>query len=185
MNHLESLQHYGTGLEDGKRQAKADKASNALMTLLFSFFFRVFSFIILFCPGIFCAYIILDKLRYNSGNGHGWKYVAAFGAIVYMMECLVFFLKGWFFSLKDKDNGLWVALWIICFLYCFALPALILHTFFYIFFKPATGHATDTLNIISWVLGVLIGIYIYSRYALQSDTAPRLMTWAYRMGKRC
>jgi len=184
MNYLESLQHYGTGFEDGKRQAVADRASTSLMTALFSFLFKTIFFIILFCPGILCAYLILEGLRRYTGNLSGWRYGLTFITIVYVLECLVFFLKGWSIALKEKGNVVWIIPWLICGLYCFILPVFMLHTFVYILLKPAPGHPTNTLNLICWLVAGLMGIYIYSRYHLQSDTAPRLMGWSYQIGKR-
>jgi len=184
MNHLESIQHYDTGFEDGRRQAGADKASKALMTMLFSYFFKIIFLIILFCPGIFCAYLILDELQRYTGNLTGWNYGLTFITIVYVLECLVFFLKGWCIGLKEKESVIWIIPWLICGFYCFLLPVFMLHTFIYILLKPAPGHSTSTLNVISWVVSGIMGIYIYSRYLLQSDTAPKLMGWSYRIGKR-
>jgi len=184
MNHLESLQHYETGFEDGRRQAEAERASMAFMAKIFLFFFRAISFIILFCPGIFSAYLILDELRHYTQNLTGWNYGWAFVTIVYVLECLVFFLKGWSIALRKKGSVVLVIPWLICACYCFALPVFMLHRFLFMLFKPVPGHPTNTVYMVSWVVGGLIGIYIYSRYHLQSDTAPRLMGWAYRIGKR-
>jgi hypothetical protein len=183
MNHLESLQHYGTGFEDGKRQAEADKANTALMTTLFSYFFKTIFLIILFSPGILCVYLILDGLRPYIRSLTGWNYGWTFIIIVYVLECGVFFLKGWYIALKKKDNVVWIIPWLICGFYCFALPVFMLHTFIYSLLKPVPGQPTNSLNMISWIVAGIMGIYIYSRYHLQSDTAPRLMGWAYRIGK--
>jgi hypothetical protein len=183
MNHLESIQHYATGFEDGKRQAEADKASTALMRTLFSLFFKMVSLIILFCPGILCANLILEGLRHYTRILTGWNYGWVFITIVYVLECLVFFLKGWSIALQKQNNGVWIIPWLICGFYCFALPVFMLHTFLYSLLKPVPGHPTNTVNMISWVVAGIMGIYIYSRYHLQSDTAPRLMGWAYRIGK--
>jgi hypothetical protein len=184
MNHLESIQQYGTGFEDGRGQVEADKASTALITTVFIMFFKLISLVILFCPGILCAYLILGGLREYIGNLTGWNYGWTFIAIVYVLECLVFFLKGWFITLKEKGRGIWIIPWLICGLYCFVLPVFMMHTFIFILFKPVPGHPTNTLNMVGWVIGGLISIYIYSRYHLQSDTAPKLLAWAYRVGKR-
>ncbi len=184
MNHLESLHRYETGFEDGRRQAEADRASTALMTTIFSFFFRAISLLLLFCPGILCAYLILGALRHYTRNLTGWNYGWTFIAIVYVLECLVFFIKGWCIALQKKGSGIWIIPWLICGCYSFALPVFMLHTFIFMLFKPVPGHPTNEVSMVSWIVGGLIGVYIYSRYHLQSDTAPRLMGWAYRIGKR-
>jgi hypothetical protein len=183
MNHFESIQHYGTGFEDGRRQVEADRASTALMTTMFSSFFKLISLIILFCPGILCAYLILGGLRDYTGNLRGWNYGWTFIAIVYVLECLVFFLKGWSIALKKKGSVGWIIPRLICGSYCFGLPVLMLHTFMYLLLKPVTEHPLDTLNMVSWVVAGLMGVYIYSRYHLESDAAPGLVRWAYRMGR--
>jgi hypothetical protein len=152
--------------------------------MLFSYFFKAIFFVILFCPGILCAYLILEGLRHYTGNLTGWNYGWAFVTIVYVLECLVFFLKGWGLAMKKKDNAVWIIPWLVCVFYCFALPVLMLHTFVYDLLKPAPGNPTDVLKIVSWTIAGLMGIYIYSRYRWQLDTAPRLMGWAYRIGKR-
>jgi len=183
MNHLESIHRYETGFEDGRRQTEAERASTALMTTIFSFFFRTIFLIILSCPGILCAYLILGDLRHYTRNLTGWNYGGAFITIVYVLECGVFFLKGWSIALKEKGNVVWRIPWLICGFYCFALPVFMLHIFFYSLLKPVPGHLFNTLSMVSWVVAGLMGIYIYSRYHLQSDSAPRLMGWAYRIGK--
>jgi len=183
MNHLESLQHYGTGFEDGRRQAEADKASTALMTTMFTMFFKLISLVILLCPSILCAYLILGGLRDYTGNLTGWNYGWSFITIAYVLKCGIFFLKGWCIALKRKGSVIWIIPWFICGSYYFALPVFMLHTFIFILLKPVPGHPTNPLNMISWVVAGLMGIYIYSRYHMQSDMAPRLMGWAYRIGK--
>jgi hypothetical protein len=184
MNYLEFLQHYGTGFEDGKRQAEADRASGALMTTLFSCFAKAIFFIILFSPGILSAYFILEGLQHYTRNLNGWNYGWVFVTIIYALECVVFFLKGWNIAMKVKANLVWTIPQLIGGIYSFALPVFMIHAFIYNVLKPGQGHPTSVLNLVSWVVAGLMGIYIYSRYRWQLDSAPGLMRWAYRMGKR-
>jgi hypothetical protein len=183
MNYLKTLQHYEIGFEDGRKQAEADRVSTALMTTVVSIFVKTVLLVILFCPGILCAYFILGGLRPYTGNLTGWNCGGTFITIVYVLECGVFFLKGWSIAGKKKGGVVWIIPWLICGFYCFALPVFMLHPFIFILFKPLPGHPSNTVNMVSWVVAGLMGIYIFSRYHLQSDTAPRLMGWAYRIGK--
>lgn len=170
--------------EEIKRQAEAEKAGAALTTSLFSLVLKILFLFVLFCPAILCAYLILDSLKSYTANLTRWHYFFAMVALVYGIECFVFFMKGCLLGLKKNGNGLWVLLWIICMLYCFVLPALFLHTIIFGMFRPAPGHPTSTLNMISWVAGVLISYYIYARYRLQTNTAPSIVAWAYRIGRK-
>jgi hypothetical protein len=166
------------------RQHKTDQVSAALTTSLFSFVLKILFFFVLFCPAILCAYLILNRFKSYTENLTRLHYFFVMTALVYGIECLVFFVKGWLLVLKKNGNGLWVLLWTICMLYCFVLPVLLVHTAIFEMFRPAPGHPTSTLNIISWISAVLISYYIYARYRLQSNTAPSIVAWAYQIGRK-
>jgi hypothetical protein len=151
---------------------------------IFSLFARITLVLLLFCPGIMCAYMLLDGIKSHGGNLEGWNYFWAMSGIVYGIECLVYFFKGWAAGLKEKGRQLWIVPWLICVVYCFLFPSLLLHTFIFNLFRPAPGHPAGTLNIISWILGVSFSAYIYYRYERRSDWAFLLTSWAFRMGQR-
>ncbi|HTJ14814.1 MAG TPA: hypothetical protein VL547_22405 [Dinghuibacter sp.] len=113
-----------------------------------------------------------------------WRYISFLAVLTYLIECLIFLLKGWSLSLKERQKGLWMLLWGICFLYCFALPLLIARSMIFYGFKPAPHHPVDTLNLISWIAGALLGWLVYRRYRLNVDSAPKLMKWSYLLGRR-
>jgi len=50
-------------------------------------------------------------------------------------------------------------------------------------FKPAPGNPTGTLNLITWVVAGLMGIYIYSRFHFKRPTVPIWTRWAFQIGK--
>jgi hypothetical protein len=184
MNHLEFLQHYEKGFEDGNRQAAADKVSTTLMTTLFSYFFKMLFVIVLFCPGIISAYLIMNGVQHYSGSLTGWNYAWVLMAIVYILECFIFFIKGLGIKLKKEGSVLLIIPWLIGGLYCFGFPVFILHTFIFDLLRQVPGHPTNILSIFSWIVSGLMGVYIYSKYHWQLDTAPRCMGWVYRIGKR-
>jgi hypothetical protein len=184
MNDLDYYQDHGFSREEAKNQVAADKASTTLLFMFFTLLFKVFLIFFLFMPGIFCAYLILHGLRSYLGNPAGWTYFWWMVGTVYVLECLVFLLKGWYVSLKEKGSWAWVILWTICFLYCFALPGLMLQVLISDQFRRTPGHTTSSPMIISWVSAVILGWLIYRRYSLSSDTAPIWMMWAYRLGRR-
>jgi len=126
----------------------------------------------------------MNGVQHHSGSLTGWNYAWGLIAIVYFLESLVFYIKGFGIMLKKKGSVLWIIPWLIGGLYCFGFPVFILHTFIYDLLKPVPGHPTNILSICSWIVAGVMGVYIYSRYHWQLDTAPRWMGWAYRMGKR-
>ncbi len=151
---------------------------------MISFFARAFLAFLLFCPAMICAYLIMEGVRLHGRTLEGWNYFWAMTGIVYLIECLVFFLKGWAAGLKTSGRRLWIIPSFICVVYCFLFPSLFLHTFIFNLFRPAPGHPTGTLNTVSWVLGILFGACIYSRYERRSGWAFLLTSWAYSIGQR-
>jgi hypothetical protein len=183
MNYLRSVQHYETGFEDGRRQALLDRRSGSVMTTLVTSFFRIFLLIVLVSPGLFCAYFILAAVKHDNVHLTGWTYGWTFVAVVYGLECGMFFLKGWGVALQKRNSPLWIIPWIVCLFYGFALPVYGIHIFGYNMFKPAPGNPVSTLNLITWVAAGLMGIYIYSRFHFKRPAVPMWTRWAFQMGK--
>jgi len=183
MTYLRSVQHYETGFEDGRRQAQSERRSGSVMATLVALFFKTFLLIVLLCPGIFCAYFILALVTQYNAHLIGWTYAWTFITIVYVLECVVFCLKGWGIALKKKNIIFWVIPWLICAFYGFALPVYFVHLFGYNLFKPAPGNPTGTLNLITWVVAGLMGIYIYSRFHFKRPTVPVWTRWAFKIGE--
>jgi hypothetical protein len=184
MNDLHYYESQGFSHQEAKDQVAADRASTSLLLLLFSFFLRIVTLCFLFMPGIFCAYLILYALRTYLGNPKGWDYFWWMIGIVYLVECIVFLLKGWSMTLKDKGNGAWMFLWGVCFIYCFALPVLMLHALIFDQFKHPPGQSITRLEVLCWAGAAILSWLIYRRYSLGTDNAPKWMLWAYRLGRR-
>jgi len=183
MSYLRSVQHYETGFEDGRRQAQSDSRNGSVMTTLVAFVYKTFFLTLLFCPGVFCTYFILASVKHSNAHLTGWTYGWMFVAVVFVLECVVLFLKGWGIALQKRNNILWIIPWVICAFYGFTLPVYVIHIFGYNLFKPAPGNPTGTLNLITWVVAGLMGIYIYSRFHFKRPTVPIWTRWAFQIGK--
>jgi hypothetical protein len=165
-----------------------DKEAGSLLESIFSLIFSAVALLFRFLPAIFCAYLILRGLRAYTGDLDGWNYFLVMGVMVYFIECLIFFLKGWLIAAKGKEAEhmiwgiFWVIFWVICFLYCFTLPALMVHSLV----AALTGHAhiTRSGDIVLWLIAVLVSYYVfYRRYALDTDSAQKWALWAYKLGR--
>jgi hypothetical protein len=183
MNYLRSVQHYETGFEDGRRQAQSDRRSGSLMATLVASFFKIFFLIVLISPGLFCAYFILAAVKHDNAHLTGWNYGWTFVAVVYGLECVVFFLKGWGIALRKRNSPLWIIPWVICAFFGFAIPVYGIHIVCYDMLKPVPGSPTGTLNLITWIVAGLMGIYIHSRFHFKRPGVPRWAGWANRIGR--
>jgi hypothetical protein len=183
MNYLRSVQHYEAGFEDGRRQAQSERRNGSVMTTLVACFFRIFLFIVLISPGLFCAYFILAAVKHDNAHLTGWTYGWTFVAVVFVLECGAFFFKGWGIALRKRNSPLWIIPWVICAFYGFALPVYGIHIVCYDLLKPVPGNPTGTLNLITWIVAGLIGIYIYSRFHFKRPTVPMWARWAFQTGK--
>src|SRR3984957_11612784 len=123
----------------------------------------------------------MSNLQYYESQGFSHQEAKDQVAVV---ECLVFLLKGWSVTLKDKGNGVWIFLRAVCLIYCFAIPVLMLHALIFGQFKHPPGHPMTGLVILSWAGAVILSWLIYRRYSLDTDNAPKLMYWAYWLGRR-
>jgi hypothetical protein len=184
MSDVQYYQDHGFSREEAKRQVVADKASTSLIISIFTLFFKLITFFFLFLPGVFCAYLILQFLRVYPGRLTALTYFLWIAGIVYILECLLFLLKGWAMSLKERGSWPWTILWTICFLYCFVLPALVLQVFIYGQFGHTQQQVSSVPIIASWLGAAILGWLIYRRYSLGSDAAPKWMFWIYRLGRR-
>ena len=183
MNDIEYYKAHGLSHEEAKQQVAADRASTTLLFSFFKLLFAAFTIFILFIPGFFCAYLILHVYGPLLGNPTAWNYFWWMIGLVYFLECLVFLLKGWYISLKERGYMLWKFLWAICFLYCFAVPAILLLS---LLSEPFAGKGHGmSLPMIIFTLAsaAILGWLIYKRYQLSADSAPKWMGWAYRLGR--
>jgi len=182
MQDHEYYESYGYSHEEAVAQARTDRASNHLIYAFFRLLFKCFLLFFLLLPSIFCGFLILQKLKISFATTGRWEYVGWLCGAVYIIECLVFFLKGWLLSLRDRDNRLWLLLMAICLLYCFIFPAYIFQTLITAQFKRTPGLEISKLEIISWIGGIILGWIIYRRYRLTEESAPFLFRWTFHIG---
>lgn len=96
-------------------------------------------------------YLILEAAKVHLYAINPWRYIGLLAVLTYLVECLIFLLKGWSMSMRGRQKGLWMLLWGICFVYCFVLPVWIAKSMIFYGFKPAPPHPVDTLNVVSWI----------------------------------
>jgi len=185
MNDVEYYESYGYSHEEAKSMAAADRASTGLMFAVFRIFFICFKLFFLLLPAIFCSFLILEALKKPfSKTGRGEYFWWMFG-IVYAIECVVFFLKGWQFSIRQRGNRFWLLVRSICLLYCFVLPECMFQVIIIDQVKRTPGSAISRLDLIAWVIGIVLGWLVYRRYRLSEDGAPFLFRWAFLIGRAC
>src|ERR1700733_8657998 len=103
MSDLQYYQNQGFTREEAKSQVASDRASTMLIIRLFSLVFKIFLAFFLFLPGIICAYFILHGVRSYLGPQTVWSYFLWWAGMVYVLECLVFLLKGLMVSLRENE----------------------------------------------------------------------------------
>lgn len=170
---------YNIGYADGAASKNDD---NKLPTYLFILILAILNYLILFSPAILLTYFILEKLRWFTAGLSKWPYFFLYLSIVYLLECAVFFLKGWLISLRLQNHKLWIAVFILLSLYCLILPTLFFQALIVGTFVSYPNRPTANSNILIWVISAVIGLYIYYRYNLTKDTCPKFFLWSYRLG---
>lgn len=170
---------YDQGYSDGAASKNGDS------NLVASFFIIILAginYLVLFTPAIFVTYLILEKLRWFTTGLGKWPYFWLYIAVIYIVECGVFFLKGWLISLKSQGHKLWLVMLALLSLYCLILPTLFFQALIKDFFiSPPNRPAADG-NITIWIISGLIGLYVYSRYNLTRDICPKIFFWSYKLG---
>jgi hypothetical protein len=180
IRHYES---YGFTREEAIAQAKADRASTGLMMAVFRLFFICFKWFFLVLPSIFWSYLIVEKIKGPFKKADNWDIFWWMCGSVYLLECLVFFLKGWQISLRQRGNRIWIVIISVCILYCFAFPVVMFQVWIAEEINRNPRSHVSPVQVIAWIAGILLGWLIYRRYNLTKDEAPRFVWWAFRLGR--
>jgi hypothetical protein len=135
-------------------------------------------------PSLFCAYLLLLWLRRPIGILKPWDYFWWLPGIAFVLECLIFFLKGWHLRLKERDHSFWVVLRVFCLLYCLVLPIYMCHAMIADEFRHQLNQQEWAGILISWIGGAILGGIIFWRYRINEDGAPWLFRWSFRLGRR-
>src|SRR6185437_15247301 len=121
-NDVKYYESYGYSHEEAIAQVKADRASMRLLFAFFRLIFVCFKLFFLLLPSILCGLLILHWMKKPLTKTNYWDSFWWLCGTVYVLECLVFFLKGWQLSLRERENRFWLFIIGICLLYCFVLP---------------------------------------------------------------
>src|SRR6185437_4271202 len=122
---IKYYESYGYTHEEAVNQAKADRASNNLIIALFRLLFICFRLFLLLLPSIFSGYLIVRWLRGPLKQTETWEYFGWMCGTVYLLECIVFFLKGWQIALRQRSNRIWIAIFTVSILYRLAIPVIL------------------------------------------------------------
>ena len=182
----EDIKYYescGYSHDEAVAQARADRASNKLMFAVFRLLFFCFKLFFLLLPSILCAYLILGWLKSPWKKTESWDYFWWMCGTVYVLECIVFFLKGWQISLRQRGNRFWIAIITICILYCLALPVIVFQFLIADEIRRSHGSHASPFQLMSWIGGLILGWLIFRRYSLTKDEAPKFVWWAFRIGR--
>jgi hypothetical protein len=182
-NDVKYYESYGYSHEEAVAQAKADRASTRLMYVVFRLFFIGFKLFFLLLPSIFCAALILEGIKGPFKKAVTWDTFWWLCGIVYTLECVIFFLKGWQLSLKQRANRLWIFIMAICILYCLALPVTMFQFLIVDQIRRTPGLHISPVQIMSWAGGLILGWLIFRRYNLNKDEAPKFVFWDFRLGR--
>jgi len=172
---------YDQGYQDGKNQAKSDKATKEAVEGFFGFTGSVLCIItgllfacVLYSGALILSYAICQALGVGGVKSMGVR-TMIFLAITYVMLCGFYFLKGLLIALKARKNQLWVMIWVVCVLMTCVFPAYTLQIIISGLFKNP---------FVSWTLAVIAGLVMYFYYKLKVDRSPLLTRWSYRLGKK-
>lgn len=128
---------------------------------------------------LFTAYRLSDKLLGSEADKLKiWGLTFLF---IYLLFCVIFFLKGIIIVLRAKQNKLWILPWSICVLLCCVLPAYMIKSFVTAMF-PLTERESFWSVLLSWGAFVFSVLYIYDIYQFKTPNAPRIFKWIFILG---
>lgn len=182
---LKSMQYYGQGVEDGKRQQQSEKdfskGAGTLFSLIGSTLFAAF----IYSSSLIASYFILKGTTLFIDLQKWEKFIAVL-AVAYLISSLVFFLKGIMLVLKAAGKWLWMVIWFICFAFVCLLPAVAVYFLLLNMLGPSITPPSDGISHYKfWSLAgaVVAGGIIYHRYGLSRDSVIKISSWAYQWGK--
>lgn len=157
---------------------KAEQASTDLAVMLFLFLFRVIRAIFVYFPLFYISYTVTVKYRVDA---HSFGGLALIFLLVYIQLGVIYFVKGILIGLKSNGNSLWILLWIVCVLAACAIPGLIVQSLIQGMFGPSAQMLPHN-QFISWGIGGLFSLYVYSCYKFRTHYSPRFVFWPYWCG---
>jgi hypothetical protein len=140
-------------------------------------FFKLILKAIVYSPLLVIGYLFTKKTTGSDTDIIIWlPMVILFSFILYI---IIYFLKGVLIALKYNRNLLWIPLFIFCVLFTCILPVYIIFTPFETFIAR---YAQTNHELITWIIAVTFGLYVYKRYHFLTNIAPNRAFPYYQMG---
>ena len=132
---------------------------------------------IVYLPLLFGGYLLTSLILKMTDTALLWiGLILLFSCAFYL---IIYFIKGMMIAFKMGRNWLWIPLLILCLLITCAYPV-------WVVFEPIYNQVQDiskeSADIVTWILSIAFGIYIYTRYHFLTDISPRWVYPFYKMG---
>jgi hypothetical protein len=95
---------------------------------------------------------------------------------------LLFFIKGIMIACKERNNFMWIPLFLACTAFTSVLPAWVAFDTFHAFARVLSN---ESATLVTWIFSVAFGLYVYSRYHFLLNRVPKLVFPAYQFGITC
>jgi hypothetical protein len=132
---------------------------------------------IIYCPLIITGYLITTGILDKRDHAVTWMLLIV--SLAFILYHIVYLIKGMLIILKARKIYLWIFLFVVCVGFTCVLPA-------WFFMITVNGiilsHTKENTGIISCMIAVVFGLYIYSRYLFLTDIAPTIAYPAYHLG---
>jgi signal transduction histidine kinase len=102
------------------------------------------------------------------------------GIFALLLFGMIYFLKGLLIGCRNKKSLWWLPLWILCVGLTCIFPVWLAYDA--IQFIAVRISATNT-GMVTKLLAVILGIYIYSFYTFHKDKCPSIAISCYKIGK--
>jgi hypothetical protein len=130
-----------------------------------------------YSPLLITGYATATKILDRNDHALAWILVILLSAS--MMYQLVYLIKGILITMKARRNYFWIFLFMVCVGFTCVFPA-------WLFMVAVKGIiitlSKENMGIISGMIAVVFGLYIYNRYLFLTDVAPSVAYSAYQLG---
>jgi hypothetical protein len=132
---------------------------------------------IVYSPLLITGYVTATKILDKNDHPLAWIIVILLSSS--LLYQLVYLIKGTLITLKARKNYLWIFLFIVCVGFTCVFPA-------WLFMVAVKGIiftlSKENAEIISGMIAVVFGLYIYSKYLFLTDIVPSVAHPAYQLG---
>lgn len=171
---------------DRKAMDKAAKTSAKNTAIWISAIFSILQVCFLWSGVLLTAYLILkDTSIFISAVV--WKKAALLVGTTYLLNCLVFFLKGIMTALRAANRKTWMLLWVVNSCFVCLPPAILVYVTMDSLLAPTTANpAGRSPNYALWSIGaaVVTAYLVYVKFGLGNNRVMQICNWAFCMGYR-